>query len=291
MPQPSAPPAGANAPGDVSIAGVAGTVATTGAAAAATGASATGIVASGVAAAQIMTGFIAFLAALREQHREWLARQLAARGGTPDDIAQVLATEMQLEQEFARNAADRVASKLPAALAITDPQLRAQAIQQILDDEKRFAQQRDEAMAARAYAAIARAKVRRVSPLGAFWQLGHAQNHTAGCLFMAGKFWPWAVLDRVHPPRHYGCTSSLISYGAALRGGLMTPGDVPDTAAAVRAAAGVVMEADEAEAVLAEVLIRDRLVEQGVSALALARIPFRGMEVIDGATEALPAAA
>jgi hypothetical protein len=67
-------------------------------------------------------------------------------------------------------------------------------------------------------------------------------EHTAGCLIMGGKFWPWQVLDRVHPPRHAGCPCRLVGYGDAITDGLLNPGAVMDAQTAIRRAAGVVME-------------------------------------------------
>jgi hypothetical protein len=246
-------------------------------AAAAQAPAAAGLAAGGasVAAAAIMAGFVTWLAQLREQHRRWLAGRLGQHGGQADDVAEVLRTEMLLEQEFARRSADRLAGALPQALRISDPEERERKIRQLLADEERYARQRAEAMVARAIAAVSRAAVRRESPAGAFWRLGHAQQHTEGCKFMADRFWPWAVLDRVHPPRHYGCTSSLHSYTEAIVKGWMRPSDVPDTRAAVRAASGVVMEAEEADALLAELDVRDRLLEQGVDTSAIA---FAGLQ-------------
>lgn len=227
-------------------------------------------------AAGIVAGLITFLAALRERQRVWLTAELGHYSKDSSDIAQVIATEMDLGQVFAENSADRVAKALPAALSIADPAARAAAVRQILADEERFAQQRSEAMAARAIASLGRFTLRRDSPLGAFWKLGRAQKHTEQCKFMAGKFWPWAVLDRVHPPRHYGCTATLHGFGEAVASGWMSARDVPDPREAIRAASGVVMEAVDAEQLLAELDVRVLLVDGGVHESVLVGIPFRG---------------
>lgn len=246
----------------------------------------TGAAGLSIATAGIMGAFVTFLSALRQQHQDWLLANLAGPAVTRDDIAEVLRDEMAREEAFARNAADRLATKLPEALRIKDPDERTKRVRQILADEERFARQRAEAMAARALAGVERFVLRRESPMGAFWRLGIAQQHTEGCRFMAGKFWPWAVLDRVHPPRHYGCTSSLHGYGEAVLNGWMSPGDVPDTRDAVRRASGVVMEAEEAQAVLGELELRERLLEAGlVGDTALAGIAFKGVEI--GTAEAV----
>lgn len=237
---------------------------------------AAGSVAAGVATAEIMASFITFLAELRRQHEAWLRGQLGAYG-PPDDVGDVMRAEMVLEQEFAKNAADRMASSLPQALAIPDVKQREARVRQILADEQRYADQRAEAMAARAIAAMQRAKLRRVSPAGAFWRLGVAHKHTEGCKTMAGRFWPWPVLDRVHPPRHYGCTSSLHSYAEAIAARWMTPDDVPDLRTAIARSAGVMMER-EAEGLLVELALRERLIAEGADERALAKIAWEGVE-------------
>lgn len=161
-----------------------------------------------IATAAILAAFVKFLAALREQHRAFLVRELGRYSSSSNDITETVRQEMLLELEFAKNAADRLAKQLPDALAIADPQERARRIAQIFADEERYAGQRGEAMFARAIAALTRFTLKAQSPAGAFWRLGTAQHHTPGCLTMADKFWPWEVLDRVHPPRHYGCLVS-----------------------------------------------------------------------------------
>lgn len=292
MPQPTQSPQTSRAADAAAVAGAAGAAGTLAAPPAAAGAT---IVTGGtatVATAGIITAFIQFLSALRGQHEQWLASQAAtfAPGATPlGDIQQVIAEEMRLEDEFAKNAADRLASQLPQALAIKDPAEREARVKQILADEERFAGQRVEAMAARALQALARLQLRRDSPAGAFWKLGSAQKHTAGCLTMANRFWPWEVLDRIHPPRHYGCTSSLHGYGEAILNRWMAPGDVPDTRDAIRAASGVSMMSEgEADALLRELDVRDRLLELGVDQQALGAIALKGVsehgttEVVQG---------
>jgi hypothetical protein len=92
--------------------------------------------------------------------------------------------------------------------------------------EERYARQRDEAMAARAFAAVDRVVLREQSPTGAFWKLDPTViEHTAGCLFMGGRFWPWQVLDRVHPPRHAGARVGCSATVRRSHDGLLSPGD------------------------------------------------------------------
>lgn len=225
--------------------------------------------------ATILTALVAFLVAVRRRDQRWLLSELARRA-TPDDVQAVLREEEQRAEAFAEGSARRVATDLAQALALPDRQLREQAVRQIMDRERRFAVMRSEAMAARAIATVGRVSLKRESPQGAFWWLDPTvREHTAGCLIMGGRFWPWVVLDRVHPPRHPGCPCRLRSLGEALASGWMTAADVPQVADAVRMASGVVMEAQTADAILAELELRDRLVESGfVDGRVLASIPL-----------------
>lgn len=240
---------------------------------------------AGIGATAIVASLMSFLTLLREANKRWLLGSLGRYSSVPADIAQVIADEMRFEEAFAQASSDRLAAGLPAALEIADPAQRAAAVRRLLDAEERYAQQRQEAMAARAIAAVTRAQLRRDSPLGAFWRLGRALDHTSGCVVMAGgdregagKFWPWAVIDRVHPPRHYGCTSTLHSFGEAIHEGWMRPGDVPDTREAIRAASGVLMEEWEADALERELELRETLVEAGlVTWDELALRPWEGV--------------
>lgn len=90
------------------------------------------------------------------------------------------------------------------------------------------------------------------------------------CLIMGGRFWPWAVLDRVHPPRHPGCPCRLVGYGEAVKLGMMGAGDVLDVRDAIAQAAHVVMEfdAEAAEGLdreLALLELRDVLIERDLT--------------------------
>lgn len=180
----------------------------------------------------------------------FLTTQLAGRTDTPGDVEKVAAEELLRGAEFARLAEQRMRRDLPVALAIPDGLDREAAVQALLERERYYARLRAEAMAARATAAVDRMVLRRESPTGAFWELDpDVIEHTAGCLILGGRFWPWAVLDRVHPPRHAGCPCRLRSYGEAVKRGLLVPGTVLDEKAAIKAASAVVMES---EAFLAE---------------------------------------
>lgn len=239
-------------------------------------------VARAEARATIIAGLVAFLAQLSKRDHGWLQSELARKAPagkvTADEITALVAEEDKRGQQFAEGVVKRVTADLTTALAIPDPDKRSQAVQGVLARERNYARMRSEAMAARAFAALERVAVKHDSPQGAFWKLDPTvAEHTAGCLIMGGKFWPWAVLDRVHPPRHPGCPCRLKSYASAITDGDMRAGDVLNVTDAVRRSAGVVMEQAEADALVEELELRDRLVESGlVSAESLAAIPLVG---------------
>lgn len=238
------------------------------------------------AAAAIISALGAFLMRRRARAREWLTVELSkravAKGKAQGDdvIAGLIDLEQQREEAFAQKAALRMARDLPLALAIPDAAQREAAVAGLLRREQTYARQRSESMAARAFAAIDRVVLKGQSPQGAFWRLDpNVSEHTAGCLLMGGKFWPWKVLDRIHPPRHNGCPCRLLGYGEAIGEGLMRAGDVQDVTAAVRAAAHIVMEGilmpgewDDVQGLLVEaygsmevVQMRQALIEQGLT--------------------------
>lgn len=197
------------------------------------------------AAGTILSSLVAYLAVQRARQRAWLMEQMRRRQSnvSPDDIERLLDEEQERQATFETKQAERFSRDLTTALAIPDAAQREGAIRGIVNREERYTRQREIAMAARAFAALDRVALRQESPQGAFWKLDPTViEHTAGCLIMGGKFWPWAVLDRVHPPRHAGCPCRLVGYGQAIAQGLMSPGAVRDVQTAIRAAASVVME-------------------------------------------------
>jgi hypothetical protein len=204
-----------------------------------------------------LAAFASFMADRVERDEGFLRRVLVGRSREQSDIDVVVAEERQRAVMFERLAVERLRRDLPVALAIPEPGARERALRGVLQREERIQWQRSEAMSARAVAAVERASLRRESPGGAFWDLDpDVREHTAGCLVMGNRFWPWQVLDRVHPPRHSACPCRLRSYGWAIAEGRLRPGDVLDTVSAIRAASGVVMEAAVAEGlVLRELLV------------------------------------
>lgn len=172
-----------------------------------------------------------------------LVRQMDAQRVTGLDVTPLLEHEAQRAQAFADASRARVAASLPQILGMTDPAVRTDALRRIMAREARYQQQHVEAAAARVLGGLNSLIVKQQSPDGALWKLSpYVREHTAGCLRMGGKPWPWVVLDRVHPPRHVACPCRLHGYDEAIANGWMRSGDVPSDSQAVDMAAGVVME-------------------------------------------------
>jgi hypothetical protein len=218
------------------------------------------------AAGSILAALVGFLADQRTQTAEWLRGKLKGRLGK-DEVEALIVEEQDREAAFAEGQALRIARDVGTALGIADPKVREQAVRIIMDREERFARWRSVAMAARSFAAVERRRLRRDSPQGAFWELDPTvQEHTPGCLFMGGRFWPWKVLDRVHPPRHGGCPCRLRGYRDAIAAGLMRAGDVPNVRDAVKAAAPIIMEMEHGVTPSAEEFeLWGQLVERGMA--------------------------
>jgi hypothetical protein len=176
------------------------------------------------------------------------------RPGAPQArIDALVRAEQQRELEFQRRARKRLAVDLPLALREADPQRREAAVREVMDREKRYLRQREEAAASRVVAALEFDLLRQLSPEGAWWRLSElVQEHTLDCVAMAERFWPWEVLERYHPQLHAGCQCRLLGKGEAVQEGLMGPDDdVMEPAAAVRLAESLMAEAKRLEEVLA----------------------------------------
>lgn len=121
---------------------------------------------------------------------------------------------------------------------------RERSVRGILRREELYASQHASAVMARGVAHGERIQLKRISPEGAFWLPDpFVKEHTAGCLIMMNRLWPWVVLDRVHPPRHPACPCRLISYAQALTDGHLGPGSrFPSERDAIAMAGDVMME-------------------------------------------------
>lgn len=230
---------------------------------------ATGLVVAGVPAlpllatqAAIVKALEEYLKALRWSNEDWVRRTVTPRLAQ-QDVFEVVADENARQLEFERKSRIRLARDLPRVYAIADPVERRRALEKVLERERVFARFRAESMAVRAIAAVDRVVIREESPQGAFWRLGHAVQHTADCIAMAGKFWPWVVLDDFHPPTHPGCRCSLHSFAVAVEHGWMQPGDVQPLDVAMRRAAAAKALLHEDELVSWEGL-RDAVVRTGL---------------------------
>lgn len=166
----------------------------------------------------------------------------------PDDVDQVITFEQANQAEFVRKMHDRVARDMPTALKLDDAGARRAAVQKIVERERRFVRQRQEAMNARLRGAGDMARVRKSSPEGAYWALSDSvKQHTPDCVAMAGKAWPWSVLNLYHPPLHTGCPCRLIGMQEALTRGLVKSDKVPDSLDAMRRAREIARKAARLE--------------------------------------------
>lgn len=208
--------------------------------------------ARGAASAAILGALLAFMAKKRALDEQQLTSVLVAQahsvGESDTDLKGLLALEAERAQQFAAAQEARVSAALPQILAMPEGQARADAMRALMDREARYEQQRSAAMFGRALGGLNAIVLKGQSPQGAYWKLSpFVKEHTTGCLVMGERFWPWEVLDRLHPPRHAGCPCHLEGFMAAIRNGWMKPEDVPSVAEALSLSSGVVMEALEGD--------------------------------------------
>jgi hypothetical protein len=167
-----------------------------------------------------------------------------SRAHLPQEAAlELQADEAARELAFSRNSRQRVQEGLAKVLPVEDPELRRAALQALLGRERQYAVLRSQAVAVRAAALRNFVDVQEVSPQGALWMLNPlVTQHTPDCIALSGRFWPWAVLAKIRPPRHGGCRCYLLAAADAIRRGLWN---------------GVVPSEDEAWALLAQLLPED----------------------------------
>ena len=154
--------------------------------------------------------------------------RLYERGVERSAVEAALRSETELEREFRRRSDERIRAGLRVALAASDPSARAVGVEQVLRREQQIARMRSEAQARRAMAAVHHEITRELSPSGALWVYGKTENHCVLCAFLAGRFWPWTVLDRLRQPLHHGCDCGLKTYGEAIRDGDVEGRDILD---------------------------------------------------------------
>ena len=152
---------------------------------------------------------------LKRQHADsvdWLTQQLrkAFPDADPAVIRQAVEREMRFEEAFQAKSMRRVEGDLQKAGALPTPEAQQKRVNQILAREQHYAALREKAMLDRSKMHVQNAGVKAISPRGAKWVLGARKNHTLGCLALAGKNWPWEVLDTIPPPIHTGCGCELV---------------------------------------------------------------------------------
>lgn len=282
------PPAPSRQPAPVAAPAAAGLLAGTPSAAAGAGALVAGKDAQAAIAGTTVAAILAMLLLIARRRKKIITQTLSAEYPGAD-ISAALAEEDRREIVFRKLAEQRVRAGIKLAMAAKDPSARAAALQANLNREQRYAEMRTAASGDRVLAAAELQQLRTLSPQGALWNLGDRKEHTPDCIAMAGKFWPWVVLDEVHPLLHVGCGCFLRSYGEAISLGLMNSGDVPTDAQALHLAATVIQhvreEAAEAQrkyghlaemeaSALNELTARVALVERGADANYLAAVPL-----------------
>jgi hypothetical protein len=210
-----------------------------------------------VASATILGAFERFLETRELVSEQEVADLLAAEYGTvPEDMRlDVVAGELDREKSYRAKVRERLDRDLPRVLSIANRELREFELMKVLERERRIIGQREDAIAGRALGAMEAQQVRQASPAGGFWLPSpHVSEHTVDCLAMGWKVWPWAVLDRYHPPLHHGCQCELKTIEWALATGQITPESIAPPAEAHEMAlrAMQVMEADIDEGQLVE---------------------------------------
>lgn len=203
----------------------------------------------GALTAAVLAALLAFLrrkAALDERQLEAVLISQARAAGQPqvptDDL---IALEADRARQFAEAQEARLRTALATIVRLPDATQRADRMQAVMVQLERFERQRSEAMFGRAVGALNKSVLKLSSPQGAFWRLSpFVKEHTAGCLVMGERFWPWEILDGLHPPRHAGCPCHLESLMAALAAGWMRAGEIPTLADARAKAHGIVMESE-----------------------------------------------
>lgn len=157
-----------------------------------------------------------------------LAREVPT--AAPDTLRALARAEVERERTFQAKARVRLERDMPAALAIEDPEQRRIAVRKILVREQRYAELREDAIAARIGGQVEFDRLRAVlepqGVTGMFWRLNPRLEHCARCLALAGKILPWALLALLHPPMHLNCGCRLWSPENAFRFGWATAASV-----------------------------------------------------------------
>lgn len=167
---------------------------------------------NGVKVAIILRVLRRLLARHHAESADWLTKELRKQFPNADPlwISQAVQKELAYEQAFQQKAMKRTEASLQQAGALKTPEAQAKRVNEVIDREKHYAGLREKAMLNRAKGHVQNQSVKAVSPDGAKWVLGQRKNHTLGCLALAGKNWPWEVLDMIPPPLHAQCGCELV---------------------------------------------------------------------------------
>ena len=219
-------------------------------AAGAAGAAVVAVPAAELVAAAVATtigGFLSWALVRQDKDTGWLSETL--REKYPDrprgEIEQAARQEVAFEKEFQRRMRERLERDLPVAFAEPDPEKRRERVQAILERESRYIRLREEAKLNRAVNTVERSILREYSPDGAYWWLSpDVKQHTPDCLAFGERFWPWEVLNKIHPPVHHGCACRLFGKDEAMGAGWITDGDIPETPDAVVSANEIMAQYD-----------------------------------------------
>jgi len=260
------------------------------AAAAGGGAAGAGALAAGntAVASAIVASVTAAMRRLARRRRVLIREAALAAGQKESDIEKALRLEDAYEDEFRKRSAGRLRTAVGIGVKAPDTSARQAALESAVRREQNYSRQRAMAAGERVFAAIDREVLREESPQGAFWILGPTVEHTPDCVALNGKFWPWAVLERLAPPLHVGCKCRLLSYGEALSSGRMGAGGVPSEAEAMSLAAPILSYVEKHHghelAIAEELELREALVKHpGTDRNMLAALPYRAdsIEIAD----------
>ena len=230
------------------------------------------------AQAKIIAGWVRFMRMRLDDWVPWM-RDLMYRQYpelAPSRVDELIAEEAKRERAFLKKQRERMRRLLPEALKEPNIEQRAEKVKRVLDREREYVRMREEAIVERALNAAERELVKQRSPLGAYWKLSPTvKEHTLDCILLGEKFWPWEVLDRIHPQLHPGCACSLLSYEEAIQRGYMTPDQIPDTKDAVLRAQAII----DATRNLSESVDEDEIVGYAL-AIQEADVPGREREYL-----------
>jgi hypothetical protein len=160
-------------------------------------------------------------AAIEASHREF--KLSALRDLYPQltgvALSRALMREVYRDGAYLSNARRRMHEGTARARSLA-PSKRAAAIDGLIRTERRYLEQHMVAAQRRMSAEQDMAVLKESGEPGAYWVLGQRARHTADCLRLANRWWPWDVLTLVNPAtRHEGCGCSLISVSEAERQG------------------------------------------------------------------------